>query len=63
MIVLTTNTFSTFLSINIVLILFKNDNEKSVNLSHNSVFHGHIKYINISYHYIQNKVVYRKIDL
>lgn len=41
----------------------KKDNQGSIALAHKSVFHVHPKYINIQYHYIQDKVAVGRIKL
>lgn len=44
-------------------IFLRGDNQGSITLAHNSVFYSQIKYINIQYHYIRDKVVASRINL
>lgn len=46
-----------------IIILFKSDNQKSILLTQNLVFHSKTKYINIQHDYIRNKVVFQKFQL
>lgn len=41
----------------------KGDNQESIALSHNSVFHARTKHIDIQHHYIRDEVASSRIDL
>ncbi len=41
----------------------KGDNQGSIVLSHNPVFHARIKHIDIQHHYIRDEVASGRIDL
>lgn len=46
-----------------ITISLKDDNQRSIALTYNSVFHARSKHINIQHHYICDKVVAKKIEL
>lgn len=41
----------------------KRDNQRSITLVYNLVFHPHTKYIDIYYYYIWDKVIIERIEL
>lgn len=48
---------------NLIPISLKGENQESIALSHNLVFHTRSTYIDIQYHYIRNKMASDRIDL
>lgn len=50
-------------STSIKAIPLKGDNQESIALAHNSVYHAQTKYIDIEYHYIHNEVAAGQINL
>lgn len=44
-------------------ILLKGDNQGSISLVHNPVFHTRTKHIDIQHHYIQDEVAAKRIEL
>lgn len=51
------------LSTSIKAIPLKDDNQRSIALAHNLVYHTWIKHIDIQHYYIYNKVAARQINL
>lgn len=45
------------------LLSLKDDNQGSIALAHNLVFHAQTKHIDMQYHYICDEVVIKRIDL
>ncbi len=46
-----------------IVIQLKGDNQGSIALAHNPVFHSRTKHINIQHHYIRDKVALKRIEL
>lgn len=46
-----------------IVIPLKSDNQGSIALTHNSVFHSRTKHINIQHHYIRDEVAARRVEL
>lgn len=46
-----------------IVIPLKGNNQGSIALAHNPVFHSRTKYIDIQYHYIRDKVASKRIEL
>ncbi len=46
-----------------IVIPLKSDNQGSIALAHNPVFHPRTKYIDIQHHYIRDEVVSKRIEL